>query len=177
VGLNGSLGASFRAALNDAGKRRFFYADWSSLTQRQVLQGRIMDSVSKAAGSCLFDRHNITRRDFLKTSLVTSVAATAVGAPVIGQSAAEKDELQTGHQSIIAVSGARPRRSYENRGRTRLLPGEVIYLELRAQGEAALPTTRNGTNWQSGTQPGVARKSSRFVDKRCRTSARHSGMA
>jgi xylan 1,4-beta-xylosidase len=67
-----------------------------------------MDSVSKTAGSCSFDQHNTTRRDFLKTSLATSVVATAVGVPAMGESAGEKDALQAGHPSIIAVTGARP---------------------------------------------------------------------
>jgi xylan 1,4-beta-xylosidase len=67
-----------------------------------------MDSVSKATGPCSLDRHNTTRRDFLKTSLVTSVAATAVGLPAMGESAAEKDESQAGHPSIIGVTDARP---------------------------------------------------------------------
>jgi xylan 1,4-beta-xylosidase len=67
-----------------------------------------MDSVLKTAGSCSFDQHNTTRRDFLKTSLVTSVVATAVGVPAMGESAGEKDALQAGHPSLIAVTGARP---------------------------------------------------------------------
>jgi xylan 1,4-beta-xylosidase len=67
-----------------------------------------MDSVSKTAGPCSFDQHNTTRRDFLKTSLATSVVATAVGMPVAGESAAAMPPLQAENPTIIAITGAKP---------------------------------------------------------------------
>ena len=65
-----------------------------------------MSSVSKLANPELPGQNNTSRREFLKTSLVTSVAATAVGMTAMGDSAAARTESSTENPSIIAVTGA-----------------------------------------------------------------------
>ena len=65
-----------------------------------------MSSVSKLADPELPGQNNTSRREFLKTSLVTSVAATAVGMAAMGESAAAKAESETENPSIVAVTGA-----------------------------------------------------------------------
>lgn len=48
----------------------------------------------------------LSRREFLRTSLVTSVAATAVGMAAMGESTAVRAESKTENSSIITVTGA-----------------------------------------------------------------------
>ena len=65
-----------------------------------------MSSVSKLADPELPGQSNTTRREFLKTSLVTSAAATAVGMAAMGENAAAKAESDAKNLSIITVTGA-----------------------------------------------------------------------
>lgn len=72
-------------------------------------QARItdMESFSKMANIEFPDQSNPTRRKFLKTSLAASVAATAVGVPVMAQESANAN-VTAGHRSTITVTGAKP---------------------------------------------------------------------
>jgi xylan 1,4-beta-xylosidase len=67
-----------------------------------------MRSVSKSADPEDLSQGNTTRREFLKTSLVSSVAAATVGVTAMGESTAGKPELKAEDPSIIAVTNARP---------------------------------------------------------------------
>ena len=67
-----------------------------------------MTSVSEAADPLLPDRHNTTRRDFLKTSLVTSVAAAAVGVNAAGEQTRAMPGSKAEHPSLITVTDAAP---------------------------------------------------------------------
>ena len=67
-----------------------------------------MTSVSEAADPLLPDRHNTTRRDFLKTSLVTSVAAAAVGVNAAGEQTRAVPDSKAEHTSLITVTDAAP---------------------------------------------------------------------
>jgi xylan 1,4-beta-xylosidase len=67
-----------------------------------------MESVSKMADPEFPGQSNATRREFLKTSLVTSVAAATVGVAALGESAAATPESKAEHPSIITVSSAEP---------------------------------------------------------------------
>jgi len=77
-----------------------------------------MESVSKMADPESPGQSNTTRREFLKTSLATSVAATTVGMAAMGESAAATPESIAEHPSIITVSSAEPsaplRKSWKN---------------------------------------------------------------
>jgi len=65
-----------------------------------------MSSVSKFADPELPGQNNTSRREFLKTSLVTSVAATAVGMAAMGESTSANAESDAKNVSIITVTGA-----------------------------------------------------------------------
>ena len=67
-----------------------------------------MESISKMADPEFPGQSNTTRREFLKTSLVTSVAAATVGATAMGESAAATPESKAEHPSIITVSNTQP---------------------------------------------------------------------
>src|ERR1035437_10302996 len=63
-----------------------------------------MSSVSKLPDPEAPSQGNTTRRDFLKTSLVTSVAAATVSVPAMGESTAAKAESKAEPASIITVT-------------------------------------------------------------------------
>jgi hypothetical protein len=67
-----------------------------------------MEPVSKMTDPEFPGQSNTTRREFLKTSLVTSVAAATVGATAMGESAAATPESKAEHPSIVAVTNAVP---------------------------------------------------------------------
>jgi xylan 1,4-beta-xylosidase len=67
-----------------------------------------MSSVSKLPDPEAPSQGNTTRRDFLKTSLVTSVAAATVGVSAMGENATAKPESKAERPSIITVTNAAP---------------------------------------------------------------------
>ena len=67
-----------------------------------------MEPVSKMTDPEFPGQSNTTRREFLKTSLATSVAAATVGAAAMGESAAAMPESKAEPASIITVSNAEP---------------------------------------------------------------------
>jgi xylan 1,4-beta-xylosidase len=76
-------------------------------TQRRLSRTRFLQKdrdVNKI--DRLTNEDELSRREFLKTSLVTSVAATAVGMAAMGESASAKAELNTENSSVITVTGA-----------------------------------------------------------------------
>ncbi len=76
-----------------------------------------MEFVSKMTDPEFPSQSNTTRRDFLKTSLVTSVAAAAVGVAAAGQETAALPNSETERPSLITVtntSSARLRKPWQN---------------------------------------------------------------
>ncbi len=67
-----------------------------------------MDPVSELPDFHIPNQRNTTRRDFLKTSLVTSVAATTVGVAAVGENSAAMPNSQTDRPSLITVTSAAP---------------------------------------------------------------------
>lgn len=67
-----------------------------------------MESLSKMADREFPGQGNAIRREFLKTSLAASAAATTVGMAAMGESAATRTESNEEHPSTIAVTGAKP---------------------------------------------------------------------
>jgi len=68
-----------------------------------------MDSVSsRPNGSFSFDGHNTTRRDFLKTSLATSIAAATLGIASAGENAGASDEAYAERSNVIMVTAGPP---------------------------------------------------------------------
>ena len=69
-----------------------------------------MDPVSELPDFHIPNQRNTTRRDFLKTSLVTSVAATTVGVAAAGENSAAMPwattDPETGRPSVIRVTNA-----------------------------------------------------------------------
>jgi hypothetical protein len=72
------------------------------------MSGGEMGSVSKMADPEFPGESNTTRREFLKTSFVTSVAAAAVGTTAMGESAAATPESKAEPPSIITVTNTGP---------------------------------------------------------------------
>ena len=77
-----------------------------------------MESVSKMADPESPGQSNTTRREFLKTSLATSVAAATVGAAAMGEGAAATPESKAERPSILTVTNTGPfaplRRPWKN---------------------------------------------------------------
>ncbi len=67
-----------------------------------------MKSVSKLSCSHPPSRSSAPRRDFLKSSLVSSVAAATVGVSAMAEDSAERTEAKAEHPSIISVTDATP---------------------------------------------------------------------
>ncbi len=67
-----------------------------------------MKSVSQLSCPQPPSRSSTTRRDFLKTSLMTSVAATTVGVAAMGENTAAAPNLKTERPSLITVTNAAP---------------------------------------------------------------------
>ena len=67
-----------------------------------------MKSVSKLSCSQLPNRPSASRRDFLKSSLVNSVAAATVGVSAMAEDSAARTEAKAEHPSIISVTDATP---------------------------------------------------------------------
>jgi xylan 1,4-beta-xylosidase len=89
-----------------------------------------MEPVSKMADPEFLSQSNTTRRDFLKTSLVTSVAAAAVGMPVAGESTAAMPPSQAENPTIIAITGAKPSAPLRKPWKTTIASGRAA-LQLR----------------------------------------------
>jgi hypothetical protein len=86
-----------------------------------------MKSVSHLSCPQPPSRSRATRREFLKTSLVSSVGAVTVSATALGASIAAKAESKAEPPSIITMTNGGPPRRYANHGRLRLRPGSRLY--------------------------------------------------
>ncbi len=65
-----------------------------------------MESVSQLSCPQPPNRSSTTRRDFLKSSLVSSVAVAAVRIPAVAEESAARAEARSEDPSIISVTGA-----------------------------------------------------------------------
>jgi xylan 1,4-beta-xylosidase len=90
-----------------------------------------MESVSQLSCPQPPNRSSTTRRDFLKSSLVSSVAAAAVGIPAVAEESAARAEARTGDPSIISVTGAPPSAPLQKPWKSAIATGHAALL-LRA---------------------------------------------
>lgn len=76
------------------------------------------------------NRSNTTRREFLKSTVATSIAATAAGIVVASDSADAMPQSETGDPSIIAITGATPSAPLRKPWKTTIASGYAA-LQLR----------------------------------------------
>ena len=111
-----------------------------AISQNEGL-ARISDkeSVSTMNDTEFPGQSNTTRRDFLRTSLATSVAAATVGATAIGESAAVRAESNEEYPSTITVTGAKPSAPLRKPWKSAIATGHASLL-LRADLQQQLAT-------------------------------------
>ncbi len=106
-----------------------------------------MNSNSKSPASPVSNQGSRTRRDFLKTGFVTSVAATAFGAAESGASAFGLSGSQAAQQSVISVTGAVAHAPLRQPWKTTIATGRA-HLLLRADLQSHLEVLQRSIGYR-----------------------------